>query len=421
MNVIVNCHYKEKTIKEGVGDQASERQELALQLQGSTKDTIFNDLDLACFMGGYYAAVDGQRVRKRGLTFKATPERPFLKDRLGIMPDWMEVTFSENDYLGLFDRLNERIAELDKAGANAAEIGEIPPATDSFGAPPVTDAAPVGPLSGGPLPQQSPAEAPLASRSKVELVTIARDMGLNPKGNALKSELIEAIDKAGGLKKWQEITEAKDSGTDAPATAKTETPPDDASPTSGTESPSSTDGPVQDAVPSSGDSKSAPVNVDDELTDAASETFTEDDLNEAANLPQCMKADGGDLCVWDKDHGGLHSWESPTTDAGEPVNTTTGEIGQKAQQVAANNAAVEEPAASAAPAEKPKLSTPAPGDRPANCSQCGNDIKAVPPVELTGGEPLSPVKVESYLRVAFIKARNHICCTCFLQRQKKSA
>ena len=46
--------------------------------------------------------VDGQRVEKRGLTFKRTPDKPFLKDRLFVTPTWMEVTFDDSDYTKLF-------------------------------------------------------------------------------------------------------------------------------------------------------------------------------------------------------------------------------------------------------------------------------------------------------------------------------
>ena len=115
MHVIVAVHYKDKTIKEGTGENATERQELMLQLSGEVKDNVFNDFDLVGWLGKYYEAVDGQRVEKRGLTFKSTPEKPFLKDRLHVTPPWMEVTFSDDDYGNLFAAFTSRLDDLARA------------------------------------------------------------------------------------------------------------------------------------------------------------------------------------------------------------------------------------------------------------------------------------------------------------------
>lgn len=182
MNVIVCVHYKDKTIREGTGENASERQELQLQLSGEIKDSVFNDFDLVGWLGVYYEAVDGQRVQKRGLTFKATPERPFLKDRLHVTPDWMEITFSDADYARLFAAVISRLDELPESQV-VGEIGVHP-------------AQPSTELGGGPVPEQAAREVPLEQFDKPTLVRMAREMGLPLRGNLLKQELIDLISKA---------------------------------------------------------------------------------------------------------------------------------------------------------------------------------------------------------------------------------
>jgi hypothetical protein len=83
-----------------------------LQLSGDIKDTAFNDFDLVGWMGTYWEAVAGERIEKRGITFKRTPDKPFLKDRLHVTPPWLEVTFADSDYENLFSRIAAKVAEL---------------------------------------------------------------------------------------------------------------------------------------------------------------------------------------------------------------------------------------------------------------------------------------------------------------------
>ena len=195
MNIIVNVHYKDKTIKEGVGENATERQELMLQLQGDIKDNAFNDFDLVGWMGSYYEAVDGQRVKKRGVTFTDSPDRPFLKDRLHIAPKWMEITFTEQDYKGLFTAL---VARLDDMGEGQV-VGEIPSEVDSTNTP--TRGAVVAPGTSGALPEQDPRDIPLAQFDKPTLTKMARELAIelgedvSIRGNTIKAEVIILIEE----------------------------------------------------------------------------------------------------------------------------------------------------------------------------------------------------------------------------------
>lgn len=185
MNVIVLAHFKDKTIREGVGENATERQELMLQLSGDIKDSIFNDFDLVGWIGTFWDVEDGVRVEKRGLTFKRTPEKPFLKDRLHVTPPWMEVTFSDSDYANLFAAVISRLDDF----TPSEDIGEI---TSAF--PDQPSGGVVGPHSGGALPAQDPADIPLTQFDKVTLQKMARDLGIEFKGNTIKAELVEAIE-----------------------------------------------------------------------------------------------------------------------------------------------------------------------------------------------------------------------------------
>jgi hypothetical protein len=183
MNVIVNCHFRDKTIKEGTGDNATERQELMLQLQGDVKDSVFNDFDLVGWLGTYWDVEGGQRVEKRGLTFKKTPDKPFLKDRLHITPPWMEVQFDDADYASLFGAFTARLDDL----ADSQEIGEIPSEVPDQVAWQVTS------VGSGPLPVTDPKDIPLAQLDKPTLQTKARELGLVIKGNTLKGELVTIV------------------------------------------------------------------------------------------------------------------------------------------------------------------------------------------------------------------------------------
>ena len=190
MNVIVLVHYTDKTITEGSGANAVTHQEYQLQLSGQIKDKVFNDFDLVGWMGTFYAAEGGQRVQKRGLTFRPTPDKPFLKDRLNCTPSFLEVNFNDDDYAQLFASVISRLDDF----TDTEEFGEVPPASGIEA--PIIEGSVVGPLHGGALPEISPQEMPLAQFDKPTLTKMARELGFKPAGNLIKSELIAAIEKA---------------------------------------------------------------------------------------------------------------------------------------------------------------------------------------------------------------------------------
>lgn len=179
-HVIVLAHYKDKTRKNNDGEEFTE---LVLQMQGDTKDTIFNDFDLVGFMDTYWAPEDGQRVEKRGVTFTRTPDRPFLKDRYNVMPQWLPITFAESDY----EQQREcflQSADIDQI-PEAAVIGEIPDAVEESKA--------VKPMAGGPVEPQDPRDIPLDQYTKPDLAKLGKELGLTFKGNTLKGEMVTAI------------------------------------------------------------------------------------------------------------------------------------------------------------------------------------------------------------------------------------
>jgi hypothetical protein len=191
MNVIVNVHYKTKKSKDADGQDSSE---IMLQLQGDAADTAFNDFDLVGWMGTYWEAVDGQRVEKRGLTFRKTPDKPFLKDRLHVTPPWMEVMFADADYTNLFEAIQSRVKDL----KDGSVIGEVPPEDPK----PVSQmvVAP-GAIGTGPVAPTAPVSQPISQLDKPTLAKMARDKGITTtvdgvpiKGNTLKSELIAALE-----------------------------------------------------------------------------------------------------------------------------------------------------------------------------------------------------------------------------------
>jgi hypothetical protein len=211
MHVIVNVHYKDRTTKDD--ETGKETHELMLQLQGELADTAFNDFDLVGWMGTYWESVDGQRVQKRGLTFKPTPDKPFLKDRLHVTPSWLEVTFADSDFENLFARIQEKITEI-----GASEIlGEVP---SEEPAKPSGFVFPPGAAGSGAMPVSAPRDVPLQQMDKPTLLKMCRDRGITTttdggpiKGNTLKAELIDALEAAGA----QEKPDAPTAAAPAPA------------------------------------------------------------------------------------------------------------------------------------------------------------------------------------------------------------
>jgi hypothetical protein len=192
MNVVCNVHFKDKTVKDNVSGRESH--ELMLQLQGETADTAFNDFDLVGWTGVYWESEDGQRVQKRGITFKPTPDKPFLKDRLHVTPDWLPITFADSDYTNLFERIQARVQEMD-AGEVLGEVpSAVPEAPSQFVMTP-------GAIGTGAMPATAPRDVPLQQLDKPTLMKKARDLGITTtvegtpiRANTLKSELLAALE-----------------------------------------------------------------------------------------------------------------------------------------------------------------------------------------------------------------------------------
>lgn len=194
MNVIINVHYKDKVVKDD--ETGRESREIMLQLSGESADTTFNDFDLVGWLGTYWDKdSEGQRVERRGLTFKRVPDKPFLKDRLHITPPWMEITFADEDYSNLFSALEAKFSTLEQG----QEVGEVPDFND-FGAAPSPSVVTPFSSGSGALPPMDPKEVPLEQHDKPTLQVIARELGVVFRGNTLKSELVALIKEKQAVK-----------------------------------------------------------------------------------------------------------------------------------------------------------------------------------------------------------------------------
>jgi len=136
MNIVVNLHTKTAM----VGDDDSKLEVTGPKLKGDLKDQIAAEFDLVGLMGTYYEAEGGERVLKRGIRWHADPKIPILKDRSGQLPDWTPVTFSEDDFAGLFAQLTGHLDSL----APSVDLETLQ--TDAL-----TDVAAVPPMAGGPV------------------------------------------------------------------------------------------------------------------------------------------------------------------------------------------------------------------------------------------------------------------------------
>jgi hypothetical protein len=399
MNVIVNVHYKDKTIREGTGESAAERQELMLQLSGDVKDSVFNDFDLVGWIGTYWESVDGQRVEKRGLTFKRTPDKPFLKDRLFVTPNWMEITFSDSDYTNLFEAVTQRLSGL----TVGEQVGEIP---DAIEGPSEPTAGVVGPLSGGALPPQDPRDVPLHQFDKPTLQKMARGLGIKFAGNTLKGELIQMIEEARAKKEAEGEKEAtaeqpaeqpaaeQGATTEQPAaesdagSASPEQPAAGAPAAPAAETPSEPDVQPQDEPPTPSE-------------DAA--TTVVPPASEQAKPP----AEGAAETVVDKATG--HTVDKATgeiVDMEQAVaNVKEGLGGEVISETTKADAPPSAPAAPApTPAATPAATTAAPSEG-LTCAECGRDLSDQNP---------------NWVKLSHIKWRKHLCDEHFLAAKAAS-
>lgn len=199
-NVIVLAHHEDKKL--GVGDDA--KREFKLQLQGQVHNQIFNDLDLVGFMEPYWDNVEGEgRIQRRGLSFQPTPDKPFLKDRFNCTPKWMPIEFSDEDYQQMWRAFMDRPGLEDLPESQV--VADVPDHEVLAAAAAAAANAPhvIGPIDGGPLqpPADQPQQAPDVGHALIELekmtvaqlVAKAKSIGLSPRGNQLKAEILADI------------------------------------------------------------------------------------------------------------------------------------------------------------------------------------------------------------------------------------
>lgn len=351
-NVIVLVHYKDKTFKDGENTV----RELTLQLQGAIADQVFNDFGLVGWLGTYWAAGEEGRIQKRGLTFQPTPDKPFLKDRFNVTPKWMEITFADSDYQQLFEAFfnNDGFEAL----AEGAVVGEIPD-SEKVQAQAKGPVAP--PAEGGPLPPRPPAQIPLEKQTKEQLTEVAKGLGIAVKGNALKSEIITAIQAKQAAPKNDDAAgdPAPSSGAEGGAgTSQPASAPAASSPEVGPTSPTTEASPADAAAASP--EKSSP--------DATSGGQPEDQTQELTP-EQVAERLGGEVIAEEKA-------DAPPT-----------------------------PQPAAPPATAPKPAAP---QGPSACADCGGDLAA---------EWADPSK-RDYVRLSFVKFRKYLCTSCYATATK---
>ena len=399
MNVVVNVHYKDRTVSEGTGDAAQERLVTELQLKGDIRSTAFNDFDLVGWMGTYYEAVDGQRVKKRGITFVDTPERPFLKDRLHITPPWLEVTFSEDDYGNLFSLYVKKMEALEQAELvePPQDFGEI---ESGVAAPTpggnVAAAGIVGPLAGGPLPAVDPKDVPLEQHDKPTLQKMARELGLKYQANTIKAELIDML--IAKRKEMKAEVEAAATQTEKTLAAEAPKPKSDATPASpapAEPAPVVEDPPAASASPSDGSTSVQPSFIQPEAPSASAPVT-------ASEQPEL----------------GLAPDEQVDPATGEIAPVTHEQAVQNVEDVLGGTVVSDVPAADVGgtaaeqPVAAPKAAAPAPAPAsaeapvsgPAVCDEEGCTVD------------LSTQNVD-WVRLSYIKWRKHLCDQHYLVRK----
>jgi hypothetical protein len=202
MHVVVNCHFTDKTVK-GPDETGKiiERTEYGLQVRGSMRDQLFNDFDLIGWLGLAWENEDGRQVLRRELSFTPAPDKPFLKDRLHVMPPAIPITLGQQDFATLFGYIAGGLDNLPEA----EQVGEIPTGST------LDDTAAPAPVTAGALPGAATAAPPrpsLVGLDRPTLMNLAREYGGNPRATATKSELLDIINRA---------TEARTRATTSPA------------------------------------------------------------------------------------------------------------------------------------------------------------------------------------------------------------
>ncbi len=99
MNIVVNVHTK--STKDGDDGPIVKEP----KLKGDLREQISAEFDLVGYMATYWEAVNGERTLSRAVKWFPEPNMPILKDRSGQLPRYTPVTFTEDDYLSLFNAI----------------------------------------------------------------------------------------------------------------------------------------------------------------------------------------------------------------------------------------------------------------------------------------------------------------------------
>lgn len=151
MNIVINCHVKERS----EGEDNKGPTYLMPRLKGDVRDSISESFDLIGLMQVHWEAVKGERTLTRSIEWHPRPDVPMLKDRSGRLPKFTPVTFTEDDYTGLFIPLSEALDDL-KEGTTLETLE-----TDEDRAP-----APVAPHTTGAVAQPAAGPAKKAAPRK---------------------------------------------------------------------------------------------------------------------------------------------------------------------------------------------------------------------------------------------------------------
>lgn len=180
MNIVVNMHVKEK--REGDDGPTT----IEPKLKGDIRDQIAAEFDLVGLMGMSWVAEGGERVLQRAVQWHPDPRVPWLKDRSGRLPKFTPVTFTEQDYTGLFLPLSAALDELSEGGELEVMQGEAdeapaPVAPGSKEQPGGAVAQPAPPPAARKAPAKAPAKKAAAPAAPAPAAPVARAVPAAPR------------------------------------------------------------------------------------------------------------------------------------------------------------------------------------------------------------------------------------------------
>lgn len=393
MNVVVLVHYKDKTVTEGRGEAKTETHVLMLQLQGDIKDSAFNDFDLVGWMDTFWKpGEDNKRVQARGITFKPTPDRPFLKDRLHVTPEWLEVEFAETDYTNLFERFMSRVDDLKES----KQVGVIEHQPDENA---IQGEGVVGPLGGGPVPPVDPKDMPLDQLTKPELIQMARsipEVAEEVKTNLLKNEVIALIEKGREIQKQKASEAPAEATAEGAKDAQVEAPP---------AAPAEAEG-AQEAPAASGEEVKPPVQQPEAAPEATSTPSTPVQANtsgeQAARDAEAMAEKAAQVPVTGGD--AAPKADEPMTPEQVAEAMGGGEVISEEADADSGDESDNGGPPAVLESKPPEAAAPAASGGGKVCAECGKDL---------AGEN------QDYVKLSFIKFRKDLCNEHYIEAKNK--